>query len=357
MEILVHVSAPSRAQDDARYRDQVAAILSGLTADIRQDSRHLGHTTPILDWVPEQPITTQIGSSQTAPLDPIQVRQPVQDSLGSLVSVIPDSQPDIYQVCQTSECLDLANPHKKPRLESPSHTSPSLSLREPIISPPISTPPHSNRHGFPIPNSNITTPSNSPLLSLPLEIRPPLPPISNATFNTHITPTLSMLTERLNPARTYKPLHQTRSLDPLERGYWAVHFNIWPENNVKHLENRPEPEPDPNLETNMKGSETHRNWSISFFTRFWSFLSDFVGKDARAGWGVWCILEHASPHASPSVADAALDLSTSVLLKVYAWGEVAMHVYLLLFLASERRVRGMEVQWRDSADQPVIQMP
>jgi hypothetical protein len=60
---------------------------------------------------------------------------------------------------------------------------------------------------------------------------------------------------------------------------------------------------------------------------------------------VWCILER------------DVLLSDRVTLKVYAWGEVAMHVYLLLFLASERRIRGMGAQWRDYREEVVVQMP
>jgi hypothetical protein len=42
---------------------------------------------------------------------------------------------------------------------------------------------------------------------------------------------------------------------------------------------------------------------------------------------------------------------------MYAWGEVAIHIYLLLFLASERRVRGMGAEWRDSGEEVVVKMP
>lgn len=84
-----------------------------------------------------------------------------------------------------------------------------------------------------------------------------------------------------------------------------------------------------------------------------------MGKDSRAGWGVWCILEYTD--VSPSFLIAAPVHSANevvqVQLKVYAWGEIAMHIYLLLFLASERRVRGMGLQWRDSRDEIVVQMP
>lgn len=43
-------------------------------------------------------------------------------------------------------------------------------------------------------------------------------------------------------------------------------------------------------------------------------------------------------------------------LKVYTWGEIVGHVYLLLFLASERRIRKMGAQWRDCGEEVVVQM-
>lgn len=403
MEILVHVSAPSRAQDDARYRAQVAAILAQSTdtrdsptqsavhsvSVDRQDppcglprSDHLA--TPAIP-LPEsalkaQPIATEIESSQAVPLD--LVRQPVLDSLDSLISVIPESLPDICQASHSDPDPFLGyldpprgnNPPKKRRIDSASQIHglaiPSTTSMATTIAP--DSPPHpDDTHASPSPLPPLipTIPCKaSHLPPLPLEIRPPPPPISTFPFTSHITPTLSMLTERLKPTRTYKPRYQTRSLDPLERGYWAVNINIWPENQIrqgKDLENRPDPnaDPEPDPQTNVDGAseaDQIRDWDVTFFDRFWSFLSDFVGKDARAGWGVWCFLEHAPLPECLSTAtsgEVAVDRSVPVLLKVYAWGEVAMHMYLLLFLASERRVRKMGPQWRDSSDAVVIQMP
>ncbi|KAJ5937504.1 hypothetical protein N7454_003846 [Penicillium verhagenii] len=418
MEILVHVSAPSRAQDDARYRAQVAAILNFqsaqqqlLTADTRerptkqsavphpvslveQDipcgpprSDHLRPATiPLPEWALEpQPIATKIGSGQTAPID--RVRQPAPDLLDSLVSVIPESQPDIYQTTQDSVSSPLFGylndptpgvesnpPSKKRRVESPAQTDYSQSspntttITTAIV---LDSPPqpenHDSDHHEDCLNNWIPSPTPSPR-----DPTPSTPPISTIPFTTHTTPTLSMLTERLKPERTYRPLFQTRALDQLERGYWAMHINVCPENQIakeNNLENEPESVPAPVLEsgpqTVIGGSskETHhhsRDWSVSFFNRFWSFLSDFVGKDARAGWGVWCILEHEPSLAfTPTVASPAVtvDEPIPVLLKVYAWGEVSIHLYLLLFLASERRARKMGLQWRDSNDITVIQMP
>ncbi|KAJ5222962.1 uncharacterized protein N7469_009202 [Penicillium citrinum] len=202
-----------------------------------------------------------------------------------------------------------------------------------------------------LPTKSFLTTTSSTLPPFPIEIHPPPPPISTSPFTTHITQTLSMLTQRLKPERIYSPVQQTRDLDTWERGYWAVPITL-----------------------DTVEISSSKSWNITFFNRFWAFLSEFIGKDARAGWGVWCIAEkiqeytHPSPLPSTastdeySTQDSNADTSTdraatiSVLLKVYTWGEVVMHVYLLLFLASERRIRGLGAEWRDAAEEVVIRM-
>jgi hypothetical protein len=101
------------------------------------------------------------------------------------------------------------------------------------------------------------------------------------------------------------------------------------------------------------------------FSRFWAFLSDFI-KEGRAGWGVWCILEAEDENDSTFPSKEAEGHSNStgsvkarqlVSLKVFTWGEIARHIYLLLFLASERQVRKLGAQWYDSRGKVVIQMP
>jgi hypothetical protein len=144
-----------------------------------------------------------------------------------------------------------------------------------------------------------------------------------------------MLVDRLNPARTYRPVCQVRALDKLERGYWAVQIGI-----------RPDP-----LDAGTTGTRHEPYWNGELFARFWGFLRGFV-REARAGWGVWCFLDRGLGEPGQGQIEGL-----EVLLKVYAWGEVAVHVYLLLFLASERRVRGMGARWVDSREEMVIQMP
>ncbi|KAJ5971456.1 uncharacterized protein N7479_001374 [Penicillium vulpinum] len=445
-EILVHIGAASTAQDDARYWAQVAAILEFQCASRQplMESNSPGpdrdHPHPFsadaavhssVPWTTQhealpilrealRPAYITLSSDPLSVLerDGVTPREHIisnhsdsRDSLGSLISVIPDSQPEIAQGLVHAETSyaalsppsQLAPPPPRKRRRtapaSPDPANPVLIAHEtPIPTPPANQPAvsHSvtlfqnNPTSFPQtpieisssaqdeerPGESITHPAtpslpipanaNPPnpitLSTLPFEIHPPRPPISTSPFTTHITPTLSMLTERLNPARTYKPSTQSRPLDPLERGYWFMHFAIEPPQHQNRdppdLLTDPTPTSTPGLKPgttsltpNAKPKENLRSWPSPFFHAFWSFLSDFVGRDGRAGWGVWCILEAATP--APSTISSDMHVS----LKVYAWGEVAMHVYLLLFLASERRIRGMGVQWRDAGEDVVIQMP
>ncbi|KAJ5766101.1 uncharacterized protein N7511_003717 [Penicillium nucicola] len=448
-EILVHVTAPSSVRDDARYRAQVAAMVNFSasrhpisspgteTQDLPQEttaedqhshqvsaleSPSLHEASPLREasrpaWeaFPDRHWVTEHTNDRQPPGDHIPASRDL-DSLDSLISVIPDSQPEIVapapdsnpepepepdpelvasgpafaersyppskrRCMQPQTLLQEAHVHS-PAAESDITRRDSSATDQPDLHPvhPI----HPVQHVIgdaPNPiwisssiestgrtqstDSSITTslPNPDPLtlassaaapilpctttplpssrtLTLPLEIHAPPPPISTAPFTTHITSTLTMLTDRLRPQRTYQPIHQTRDLDPLERGYWSIHFNI-----------------------GSQEQEKEQTWSTPTFRAFWAFLEDFIRKDGRAGWGVWCILERSPPtseddslNSMTSDIGETIDVSVPVTLKVYAWGEIAMHIYLLLFLASERRIRGMEAQWRDAGETVVIQM-
>ncbi|GFF33612.1 hypothetical protein IFM61606_04237 [Aspergillus udagawae] len=301
----------------------------------------------------------------------------VKDSLESPVSVIPDSQPEAIR----SQADGLLRPFPYVALGSPptkrhrSGLSPMLQEVAPVSEALILAPKlHEERHGnheladpHPVlqisPQPNPETPPLVCIDRLPLAIKPSLPPVSREQFVTHVTPTLAMLTKRLKPARTYKPVKQNRDLEQLERGHWYLRINV-----LQLEQDRP-------LDTAGLRENEARNWDLACFSRFWSFLSDFISKDGRAGWGVWCILEDVPESlwsgstdgqimpqraTAPIMSDGKTNPHSfvrPVILKLYAWGEVALHMYLLLFLASERRIRKMGAQWRDGRDEVVIEMP
>ncbi|KAI9367572.1 hypothetical protein BJX61DRAFT_537949 [Aspergillus egyptiacus] len=361
-EILVHISAPSGAVDDARYRAQVEAILN-----FQSHSRETDPPPP------------------SPPPGPSVQAQAQTDSLESPVSVIPDSQPQHEIIADSvgtgsgsaSPSLQLVAPlcspspssspssspaSKRPRLSSPSsgehsqHDAPHPSRKNDTPASLPSPAPGPEETSETEPN-HLSSKSSTVVSDLPLQINPPPPPISSSPFTTHITPTLHMLTNRLKSSRTYSPTTQTRDLDALERGYWYLRINLLPSSPPSP------PSFTPPTVANPNSNPDPRTWDISLFERFWAFLSSFIGKEGRAGWGVWCILEseHSAPAPAPTRAEAVdaaeLCYAQHLGLKVYTWGEIACHIYLLLFLASERRIRGMGAQWRDGRDEVVVQMP
>ncbi|EAW14246.1 uncharacterized protein ACLA_072790 [Aspergillus clavatus NRRL 1] len=447
-EILVHISAPSGARDDARYRAQVEAILNFQSLSrqlITRASNDEQEGDPALDTLPSESVVRGLA---VTPNDESQCKRPLfsvstggqfnngadvqptvcsqghaekfatlceqspndgfrlasprtkegttgphlevcrghelshssflpvptavqigKDSLETPISVIPDSQPELPRTDTESLTRSGSQVHGLlVAVDSPPAKRPCLglisTLQRPELftedSPPVPdqseqcpkgddpTDPHTTKS---ITRTFEEAQSLIPLDSLPLMIKPPPPPISREQFVTHVTPTLTMLTERLKPARTYKPVQQTRDLDPLERGHWYIYINIITAKDC--------------VDDKQVGT-----WGIALFSRFWSFLSDFISQEGRAGWGVWCIVEDA-PEASPlystdsrivpheKTKSTTLPSSTThpVILKLYAWGEIVSHMYLLLFLASERRVRRMGAQWRDGEDMVIIQMP
>ncbi|KAJ9296751.1 hypothetical protein DTO271G3_4950 [Paecilomyces variotii] len=454
-EILVHVSAPSRAKDDARYRtlaeaaaafeplsrqcvfsdqeincnrpgsedgsarsarasptsqegginsgDELESVIStqesisinksrSVTKRPAPGSEELPSGSPDNEESnthhPDRPSGLQDSRDSTASKEDGVRDQPSQGSCmsGSLetpLSVIPESQPapppteagdtalenlqlpDVH--VERSFHSEFSDTRKRRRLnaESSADSSTTTDMRVPSSLPEGRQLQDTNQQiqpekGAPSASSNASavdsltagpSPQNKTshdpgqslsLDVLPLMLRPPPPPVSTERFETHITPTLRMLAERLKRSRTYQPLRQTREPDKLERGFWYLRIYIADQKEGSG-ENQKE------KQNNLDEPKANQ-WTISFFTRFWSFLTDFIAKEGRAGWGVWCILEKASVPKQDSTC-------RQLTLKVYTWGEVTSHVYLLLFLASERRIRGMGAQWKDGAENTVIEMP
>ncbi|RJE18750.1 hypothetical protein PHISCL_08914 [Aspergillus sclerotialis] len=350
-EILVHISAPSGASDDARYRAQVDAILGFQTVS-RQNislatSDHVEQSgSGSKDALSPAPANTS-SAERREDLNPpggLPQKCSVNDSLDTPVSVVPDSQPErTYPELENPQYLH-SQPRspsaKRRRVGSPASKDGSIPTAS-TLRPELPKDPKSSH----LPNQRS---SHLSLADLPLEIHPPSPPISTDPFTTHITPTLELLAKRLSISRIFKPTHQTRDLEILERGYWFIRINIL---HQAPSTNPPKTQPR-NKEKETETPSTPNNWDITLFTRFWAFLSDFISRDGRAGWGVWCILEK----APINVPTEQIGISKSLTLKVYTWGEIASHIYLLLFLASERKIRKMRAQWRDCSEEVVVQM-
>lgn len=472
VQILVHISAPSGAKDDARYRKQAEACLGFATARshiiLRPEHRHAGAELAAIsapsttdggrleaERYATQPASDQqyqghAGPSACALPSPFQrsslhdrpqtapsaatppftstkpIRRTQSDSWGTPPSVVPDSQPLVPAPANASTAstaspvrpsLSPRSPVEEPsakrrrieptavlpptisalgplassvgidsRLASvashelPSALSPSeklqsrptrpssqttptpqiqvLSSREQQQPPPSNRPLRTTRH-HPSP-SPLSTPPHSDALTRTetLTIHPPPPPTASKPFKTHITASLALVAKHADLPKRYQPTLTARPLRPLERGHWRLDCTSFP----------------PLLRTKM-----------------WKFLADFVGQ-GRAGWGVWCELSVLGPDWEPQVARLKESVGEvggdrvdgdkgrgdglsregggggeeekengegkgRAMLKVYCWGEVVPHVYVVLFLATSRMVKGAGACWVDGAGEVVVRMP
>ncbi|RDA83570.1 hypothetical protein CP532_4751 [Ophiocordyceps camponoti-leonardi (nom. inval.)] len=152
------------------------------------------------------------------------------------------------------------------------------------------------------PSLNTTTTPNRPTIHPPqatkLEIIPPSPPVGNKPIDPTSLASEKLLKLSHDLSSRYRPTATSRTPDPLDRGYWLVDCSAWP----SHARD-----------------ET------------WLFLSNYLGA-GLAGWAVWCRRSDA-PHDS---------------IRLYCWACVAKHTFLLLYLASGRRVKATGARWYDA---------
>lgn len=140
-----------------------------------------------------------------------------------------------------------------------------------------------------------------------LESNPPEPPAGCASIapDDLITPDLRDVAAYLKIPKRYKPASISRELRPFERGYWTIDCTDWPQD--------------------LK-------------TETWIFLANYVAK-GYAGWGVSCKRDERFSW-----------------MRLYCWGSLVAHVYLLIYMASRRRVCFSDASWVDGAGSSVVVM-
>jgi len=129
-----------------------------------------------------------------------------------------------------------------------------------------------------------------------LEVRPPPPRTANMELTPEklITPSLLQIVTAMPIDKYFRPYFQAREIRPTERGHWLVNSGTWNEGLQR---------------------------------RCWNFLGKHI-RQGGAGWGVWCTRDETFGN-----------------LRVYCWGHIVAHVYLLLLTATESKIRKTGADW------------
>lgn len=236
---------------------------------------------------------------------PVQKRQRIDVTVaGEMRAICLPTQPNVLQKGHGTDAKDLATIKSTP----PMPINPTSTAVTPRTQTGLQTPITSAIKAVVLETSTPASTATSSIWSSLLEIRPKAPATSsgNLTAEMFITPTLQQIYNKLCSEKTWPAREQTRDLRPMERGYWSVNCHSWNEG--------------------LRG-------------RCWNVLGNYIGKD-RVGWGVWCMRDEALKS-----------------IRVYCWGIIASHIYLLLFMASEGKIRGVGACWVDGDGEPIITMP
>lgn len=130
------------------------------------------------------------------------------------------------------------------------------------------------------------------------------PPPANHTLGPRVPMKLELLMRSFGIEGRYKPKFQARKMREYERGYWLLDLEGW----------------------DQKGKiET------------WGFLGNYIRKDGFAGWGT-----------------RACRAENWTWIRLYGWEHIAGELYILLYVASYRRLKAMEVTWYDGAGKALI---
>ncbi|KAJ9142171.1 hypothetical protein NKR23_g7430 [Pleurostoma richardsiae] len=137
--------------------------------------------------------------------------------------------------------------------------------------------------------------SKQPILDA-LEIRPPDPLVSAEDLDpaSLVTWKLAKLAKDMDIEKRFRPKLQVRELRPFERGYWLLDCS---------------------------------DWDATLKADAWIFLTNYVGN-GNGGWGIWCLRDE--------------DFTW---IRIYCWGFIVGHIYLLLHLASKRKLKQCEISW------------
>lgn len=384
-ELLVHISAPCLASDDARYRKEAQEYLRFKSANrqsLHYFEQRIGGVEAAASAESEAiSLTTDGNETEYSNVDLSSLKTPGQIPQG-LSKINVARTPLEYRPPIAPESISCINqtpfkfPHGRsqpdPREQPHSFVPDSQIPRSPTFSASkrlhhsrspspnsLSSSPSSKRRRIIVParlrlTAEATPPSPSQELHLDWKtgisdeskfsvFAPPKP--SNGLFKTYVTPSLALITAHL-PLSTFYISFQAqppcRRLNIHERGHWSLSISSF--------------------------SAEHKK-------KVWAYLERFIG--AGSAGRVSCFLEEARQDGEEEMTSesavrqpdkkskicgqaAACESKNGAgkeeFLKVYCMGEVVPSIWLLLFMATTRQIKGRQAQWIDASGMVVVQM-
>lgn len=327
---------------------------------------------------PSQPLALRLSQTSISP-NSAQPFPPID-----LTSISPSQAPAIQTGGDVQQPSPPSRPitHCSPRVRSePFNSSPNSATRSFYrdSSPParfaggLKT--HSARSSS-IEDGNRYNFTNN-IKSLPDRIEAPAPPTGTGSFVTHVSSALSIMITRLPLAKHFRPVTVTRNVRVLERGHWSLRVKIVSEGEVAEAR-RPlqKSEIVTALDGYMAGATSLERearytswktagqklsqlglskrcdmWTETEFLDFWESLKNYV-EDGKAGHG----LSVAKDWAEEAVTTGRSTQSTYARIRIYTWGEVIGHMWIALWVLSDKKTAYIPMEWVSTDDTVVVAM-
>ena len=348
------------------------------------------------DWTsPPEPSASDSSSnavsSTLSPSQPLALRwsqtrlSPTSAQPPASIDLISDTPPETPRGGEQTAANQTSSPTlprigSSPRLPSDPSESPISATRSFYNGSHVTQPPqmHSDRSaGSPSTTSNRTYDFTSSIRSLPDRIQAPAPPVGSGPFTTHVSKDLSTMVGRLPLSKHFRPVEVTRDVHVLERGHWSLRVKVASDKDVAEAR-RPYSQGEilAALNKQMSGvTPTERDrryaaskaaghevsvlglskrcdlWTVDEFLCFWEVLTKYV-EDGKAGHG----LSVAKDWASEAVTPGRSTQSTYARIRVYTWGEVVGHIWIALWVLSDKKTAYAPMEWISSNDSVIVKM-
>ncbi|EXJ88518.1 hypothetical protein A1O1_05448 [Capronia coronata CBS 617.96] len=188
---------------------------------------------------------------------------------------------------------------------------------------------HQRRIRFQVEEGRFIPASQSGLVvrRLPDDVRGPHPRGGRSKFSTHITKTLERVSTRVPLPKYFRPAYVARDVGVLERGYWQFFITI---NDRRAGKSR-----------RSSGEQTKPHWTEKEFSHFWQAISLFI-QQGKAGWGTRLLKESRD--------------SLEWRIRLFTWGELLGHIWVILWILSDKLTQSVPMQWFAGDGSVVVQM-